>query len=42
MKSYPTIKTHRKMEHEGDFCIAFDKLDGSNIRVEFDKRQSKK
>lgn len=42
MKSYPKILTYRKIEHEGQFCIAFDKLDGSNIRAEWDRKLSKK
>lgn len=42
MKSYPKILSHRYDQHIGDFCIAFDKLDGSNIRVEWDFKSSKK
>lgn len=43
MKSYPSILSYRKCEsHYEDFCIAFDKKDGSNIRVEWDRRLSKK
>ena len=41
MKKYPSIPYWDKGEF-GSFCYAFDKLDGSNIRVEWDNKLSKK
>jgi len=41
MKAYPSIKYHNKGIF-GSKVFGFDKLDGSNIRVEFDKKLSKK
>jgi hypothetical protein len=41
MKRYPKLLHHNKGLF-GHTCIAFDKLDGSNIRVEWDRKLSKK
>tara|TARA_R110000772_G_scaffold2410_1_gene8375 strand:- start:72254 stop:72919 length:666 start_codon:yes stop_codon:yes gene_type:complete len=41
MKKYPSIEYWNKGIF-GSHCYAFDKLDGSNIRVEWDKKLSKK
>lgn len=38
MKSYPTIKTHKNTKNIGNFCIAFDKMDGSNIKIEWNRK----
>src|SRR6476661_968065 len=38
MKSYPTINYWNK-GYFGDPCFAFEKLDGSNIRAEWSKKQ---
>lgn len=34
MKTYPSIPSYRKVPR-GEYCYAFEKLDGSNIRVEW-------
>ena len=41
MKKYPKLQHHNKGLF-GHTCIAFDKRDGSNIRVEWDRKLSKK
>lgn len=41
MKKYPSIP-YWDSGLIGGYCYAFDKLDGSNIRVEWDKKLSKK
>jgi hypothetical protein len=41
MKQYPTIPRYKE-EHFGKFVWAFDKVDGSNFRVEWDRKLSKK
>lgn len=38
MKTYPSIQTNLYKHHDARF-IAFDKLDGSNIRVEWSKKR---
>ena len=40
MKSYPKMYgVEAEDEHLGEDCIVFDKLDGSNLRFEFNKKQ---
>lgn len=40
MKSYPKMYgVEKEDEHFGEECIVFDKLDGSNIRFEWNKKQ---
>ena len=41
MKKYPKIYHHNKGNF-GSYCYAFNKLDGSNIRGEWDQKLSKK
>jgi hypothetical protein len=41
MKKYPKIY-HYNQGKFGEYCYAFDKIDGSNIRVEWDMKLSKK
>jgi hypothetical protein len=41
MKSYPSIQKYSK-EHFGKFVWMFDKKDGSNFRVEWERRTAKK
>lgn len=41
MKEYPSIP-HQKEGHFGKKCLAFDKLDGSNMRFEWSKKRFKK
>lgn len=41
MKKYPRIY-HYKKAPIGEYCYAFDKLDGSNVRIEWQKKLSKK
>ena len=41
MKKYPSIPYWDKGQF-GHFCYAFNKLDGSNIRIEWDNKLSKK
>ena len=41
MKSYHTIQKYAK-DHYGKFVWAFDKIDGSNFRIEWDRKLSKK
>jgi hypothetical protein len=41
MKSYHTIQKYTE-DHYGKFVWAFDKVDGSNFRVEWDRKLSKK
>lgn len=38
MKQYPTINYWNK-GYFGESCYAFEKLDGSNIRAEWSKKQ---
>ena len=41
MKSYPTILKYN-LDHLGQHIFAFDKLDGSNFRTEWNRKLSKK
>ena len=42
MKQYPHIEPYYDSKFIGEYCYAFDKIDGSSFRSEWDRRTSKK